>query len=104
MRISDWSSDVCSSDLHPEHGELAALDSGKELRARPLDPIAADAARNRGPFGIEIVGDERLRQRPHEHLGAIDDRSEERCVGKECGSTYRSRWSSDHEKKKAACE
>src|SRR3546814_18445178 len=27
-------------------------------------------------------------------------RSEERRVGKECGSTCRSRWSQDHEKKK----
>src|SRR3546814_14234239 len=31
---------------------------------------------------------------------AIEDRSEERRVGKECGSTCRTRWSPDHYKKK----
>src|SRR3546814_9023416 len=29
-------------------------------------------------------------------LAAFDERSEERRVGKECGSTCRSRWSPDH--------
>src|SRR3546814_3559310 len=76
MRISDWSSDVCSSDLQrlpwlPHH-------PSPMLRARPLPyiriPIAAAA-----PVGLSICG-----------------RSEERRVGKECVSTCRSRWSPYH--------
>src|SRR3546814_16687929 len=34
------------------------------------------------------------------YLYRVDDRSEERRVGKECGSTGRSRWSPYHEKQK----
>src|SRR3546814_833601 len=33
MRISDWSSEVCSSDLQ-HHGEVAAVDGGGDLRAQ----------------------------------------------------------------------
>src|SRR3546814_13093797 len=46
MRISDWSSDVCSSDLF-EPGEMMPLDRGDFLwreRARPLGGHASDAA------------------------------------------------------------
>src|SRR3546814_5077107 len=32
MRISDWSSDVCSSDLTPQIGERYALASGEAAR------------------------------------------------------------------------
>src|SRR3546814_17911024 len=39
MRISDWSSDVCSSDLHPRRGGLdtglPALHRGADARLRP---------------------------------------------------------------------
>src|SRR3546814_3754046 len=76
MRISDWSSDVCSSDLL--RGGV-----GGELAQRQRDRL--------GP------------RRPHyRHLlvPAIDAerlaRSEERRVGKECVSTCRSRWSPYH--------
>src|SRR3546814_15807364 len=66
MRISDWSSDVCSSELQrPRQVEargIAAL-------CQPLDRRAAW-------------------------------RSEERRVGKECVSPFRSRWSPYHLKKK----
>src|SRR3546814_8462011 len=73
MRISDWSSDVCSSDLHAG----AWLD-----HSRP----AASGHRNR------LCG-HRL-PHPSEPLSAR--RSEERRVGKECVSTCRSRWSPYH--------
>src|SRR3546814_7596142 len=66
MRISDWSSDVCSSDLQAlEHhtGPSSLLLSRQNL------PALAHAA---------------------------DTRSEERRVGKECVSTCRSRWSPYH--------
>src|SRR3546814_9661048 len=71
MRISDWSSDVCSSDL---------LFSNDDALADRL--IAAGKA-----------VDETLWRMP---LGEDYDRSEERRVGKECVSTCRSRWSPYH--------
>src|SRR3546814_5076771 len=67
MRISDWSSDVCSSDL-----TAARIVAGLTL----LYPRLAVHA---------------MLQRPIEQL-----RSEERRVGKECVSTCRSRWSPYH--------
>src|SRR3546814_8980008 len=66
MRISDWSSDVCSSDL--DHPRL----------------VARGAAQPRKPQSL-----------PQSGAGA-DPRSEERRVGKECVSTCRSRWSPYH--------
>src|SRR3546814_6048377 len=69
MRISDWSSDVCSSDLVPYH----------YMRAR-FRHAAGDYA---GAAADWLL------------LRAIW-RSEERRVGKECVSTCRSRWSPDH--------
>src|SRR3546814_8879739 len=76
MRISDWSSDVCSSDL--QHRSLAA-------EPRQDEPRQRGHARHR----------EQLRRRPRAHLPQQHrrDRSEERRVGKECVSTCRSRWS-----------
>src|SRR3546814_10544411 len=74
LRISDWSSDVCSSDLH-------GADRGRR-RARP-HPRHGPGARD----------DHRLHP-------ALLLRSEERRGGKECVSTCRSRWSPYHEKKK----
>src|SRR3546814_9034609 len=38
MRISDWSSDVCSSDLLPAIGPL---DAGADLSRRSFDPFPA---------------------------------------------------------------
>src|SRR3546814_6658286 len=71
MRISDWSSDVCSSDLGSCRARAPAahvrLDT--ERTSCLLDPL--------GPC-------------------AQSTRSEERRVGKECVSTCRSRWSPYH--------
>src|SRR3546814_8869694 len=89
MRISDWSSDVCSSDLGP---------------ARDILPHARERLVDRRPFDI-AGGDPGLRARIVDRRG--DDRaardvanealrSEERRVGKECVSTCRSRWSAYH--------
>src|SRR3546814_19658768 len=77
MRISDWSSDVCSSDL-PSAGPSASPMSRRIRRSR------AAASRSRGRAAAASP----LR------------RSEERRVGKECVSTCRSRWSPYHYKKK----
>src|SRR3546814_14634357 len=83
MRISDWSSDVCSSDL----GGLRRLTAGDQQRGekngqaqhiRHLTVLTPGLNRNRLMSGV---------------------RSEERRVGKECVSTCRSRWWPYHEKK-----
>src|SRR3546814_3508147 len=82
MRISDWSSDVCSSDLHAS----ASRDPCRGQAPGPkMDPRVKREDDSRGSGArrtTRIV------------------RSEERRVGKECVSTCRSRWSPDHEKKK----
>src|SRR3546814_18262225 len=86
MRISDWSSDVCSSDL-PFGAGIDRNDV--PARGGKLHRLAAGR-------GAEV-----------EHRPAFagaqqscGQRSEERRVGKECVSTCRSRWSPYHEKKK----
>src|SRR3546814_1909196 len=83
MRISDWSSDVCSSDLR----EVAA-------RARRRCPRFGE----RSAIGARVDGEERLALADDLPVGKVNrgDRSEERRVGKECVSTCRSRWSPDH--------
>src|SRR3546814_10073159 len=91
MRISDWSSDVCSSDLRGQDivaGAVEdAVDAGDLVRGRALAHALddRDAARDRR-FIFERHA--RLFRQPGEV-----QRSEERRVGKECVSTCRSRWS-----------
>src|SRR3546814_13849621 len=99
MRISDWSSDVCSSDLAPV-GDVAGL-AFDAMHATAIEDAteAVDVAaqlqpgRNFGAAGVGLaaVGEhvevERIAQ-----PGTLD-RSEERRVGKGCASTCRTRWS-----------
>src|SRR3546814_9270166 len=95
MRISDWSSDVCSSDLFPERdGEDDRLDVLHRLLRRDrhrTDPLGlfADCVRIRRTCQLDRMAgcDELAGER------AANIRSEERRVGKECVSTCRSRWS-----------
>src|SRR3546814_2799872 len=82
MRISDWSSDVCSSDLSAERWELV------EHEQQPVRSCAR--VQLLGQAAPDLVEDE-----PDERLGPAD-RSDERRVGKECVSTCRSRWSQYH--------
>src|SRR3546814_9624538 len=82
MRISDWSSDVCSSDLHL----LARVGRERQRdRVRLADDMMVDPVKPFEPLGREVV-----RHR------SIDPRSDERRVGKEYVSTCRSRWSPYH--------
>src|SRR3546814_3758670 len=67
MRISDWSSDVCSSDLQ--------VDVNGALNLNATNTVDAEARADASASG---------------------SRSEERRVGKECVSTCRSRWSPYH--------
>src|SRR3546814_14185147 len=98
MRISDWSSDVCSSDLKTpwDCGLLRAF-------ARPgvrLEPMTIGIHRSR--LSLQRPRRRRIFRRadPATSWGLRAFRSEERRVGKECVSTCRSRWSPYHKKKK----
>src|SRR3546814_4712584 len=77
MRISDWSSDVCSSDL--------SCATQRRLRSPP-PPCPR-------PVGGATSQSWPLSRRAW-YLASL--RSEERRVGKECVSTCRSRWSPYH--------
>src|SRR3546814_10479879 len=96
VRISDWSSDVCSSDLetinlsdyefwivvnHPLFKEA-------ECWTRARDVIDSELG-NRCAVGLEFYSKADIRV-------ARAERSEERRVGKECVSTCRSRWAPYH--------
>src|SRR3546814_12566535 len=99
MRISDWSSDVCSSDLR------AAADgrSAAPARHRSWGPPWARGNRltpspDFFPKGDAVDG-EIMVCWSQGNIAASQMRSEERRVGKECVSTCRSRWSPYHSKK-----
>src|SRR3546814_4143725 len=82
MRISDWSSDVCSSDLRKQ--------IENDLAARLAEAEAQIAATKQHALG-------NVRGIALDAAGAIvAQRSEARRVGKECVSTCRSRWSPYH--------
>src|SRR3546814_9780537 len=116
MRISDWSSDVCSSDLGyglrlenvPVENDEPALGQIRHqlLRNQIARSIEAGVTAQRVQF-VQPVADRDIGADRHDNVGearitAIADfvRSEARRVGKECVSTCRSRWSPHHYKKK----
>src|SRR3546814_7917523 len=90
MRISDWSSDVCSSDLY----DIWALELDRaelRYRFRQYSP----------PFYSFLYSAQSRPPRPKSRRIALDrchqpHRSEERSVGTECVSPCRSRWSPYH--------
>src|SRR3546814_15685802 len=99
MRISDWSSDVCSSDLYHQLEPLSSNQhEGFKTRAADTAPFLAKA------HAIPITVDEFVAcQRFYPIVFSVGEnpvplalRSEERRVGKECVSTCRSRWSPSH--------
>src|SRR3546814_11445498 len=118
MRISDWSSDVCSSDLHRHGFECARIDQSADHRLADLgergefahqplpvaDLIERDGALRRHPrgqFAGRAIFDDRA---PRVGEGGAGEHhaqptSEESRVGKEWVSTLRSRWSQYHYKK-----
>src|SRR3546814_18722442 len=99
MRISDWSSDVCSSDLRG----MAA-----KLHRDPLHAVGGELHQmfaDRGRAGEADLADHRAReQMPADHVGVandeLDDRSDKRRGGKECARTSRSWWSPYYQKNK----
>src|SRR3546814_10940950 len=99
-RISDWSSDVCSSDL------IGRRHMKEKLRQAIAEKIrlGIESALFRRPWaGNDLaafltVYARRIDSIDEGHGLADEIRSEERRVGKECVSTCRSRWSPYHEK------
>src|SRR3546814_11641696 len=108
MRISDWSSDVCSSDLtlcNLVTMKASVDEVASAFRARR--PPATNAAPGdvwKGGTGFVVREEAGERIMAAMHWGfprhSVNKRSEERRVGKECVSTCRSRWAPYHEKKK----
>src|SRR3546814_15631910 len=104
MRISDWSSDVCSSDL----GEPVLVESWSTAGIPSEVQISTDAgerwlgcstAVGGGGGTLVVVARDVTRAREVDRMKAdliSTVRSEERRVGKECVSTCRSRWSPYH--------
>src|SRR3546814_16777590 len=117
MRISDWSSDVCSSDLDAgERDPGHAIHLGRQEQAVPVDGTifveiidhvethhlafakADEGGRHRdvhaGHSGLAYVDDHGMLRNPQGHFGARPSRkrySEQRSVGQEGDSQSRSR-------------
>src|SRR3546814_14540846 len=101
MRISDWSSDVCSSDLAAQAlvwyrkaadaGHAGAQYTLGQMYYEGIGVEANDATARRWFSAAAAQGHREAQY----NLGvmAYVGRSEERRVGKECVSTCRSRWS-----------
>src|SRR3546814_6236832 len=99
MRISDWSSDVCSSDLVAHRGEGKL---GQRLRLHLQDLAVAgvrgaDEIAGQPTIGGRVcAGRQQVLVVELRHRVDLLKRSEESRVGKECVSTCRSRWSPYH--------
>src|SRR3546814_19071909 len=102
MRISDWSSDVCSSDLNLdiEQARINERISDVDYRQSKYDllPDLNGSASHSISFGrsvnpiTDVIDDQRISAGGF-NLNAKLLRSEERRVGKEGVSTGKSRWS-----------
>src|SRR3546814_13073256 len=111
MRISDWSSDVCSSDLRVRSGQRRSGVGHRRGGRQPCrvysfdemvtrsEQVAANLEAHgvgRGDCVVVMLGNQ---VELWESMLTTRCRSEERRVGKECVSTCRSRWSQYHEQK-----
>src|SRR3546814_13991450 len=95
MRISDWSSDVCSSDLGSQASQPATVDitASGDAAVQPAQVAVAPIE----PTGTAEVS---FQVTPSTSFACGSMRSEERRVGKECVSPCRSRGSPVHSKHK----
>src|SRR3546814_6637978 len=102
MRISDWSSDVCSSDLGVPHTVIVDNAGGHLMQHGRVDLLITGTDRTTATGDVANKIGTYLKA-----LAAVDNgvpfyvalpgtRSEERRVGKECVSTCTSRWSPYH--------
>src|SRR3546814_12940300 len=105
MRISDWSSDVCSSDREGLTAPLGAIDLWLEMGGKAT-LLASGTVGSKDKCRAIYQGGRwwllECRTAKGQALSADlkGARSEERRGGQECVSTCRSRWSPDHYKKK----
>src|SRR3546814_14281346 len=97
MRISDWSSDVCSSDLE-RAGFIRTAQDRFAFTHPPSQKRLLDLVKSPDPAGLafQTVGDGDRECPVLVARVTRQSRSEERRVGKECVSTCRSRWSPYH--------
>src|SRR3546814_14599192 len=108
MRISDWSSDVCSSDLAlgdalklAQPGakiDILVVDAKASTKGHGSEP-GADIARNLSRHGFDVTVPA-FSSDGENQSAVLVDRPEDRRVGKECVRTCRIRWSPSHLKKK----
>src|SRR3546814_2211320 len=105
MRISDWSSDVCSSDLigaMPTFNNIQALNTeddaqGLQSHLEDIETLLDEGLGMKEGIGTEFDLDNLLRMDGATQMDVLEkSRSEERRVGKECVSTCRSRWPPYH--------
>src|SRR3546814_13852282 len=102
MRISDWSSDVCSSDLIPPHfheRKLIRICNSLSLGNKPQTYMDIKAERALLIQEIQQVEDISLRKaiKAVLHYGLQNEgRTEERRVGTECVRTCKYRWSPEN--------
>src|SRR3546814_15840728 len=87
LRISDWSSDVCSSDLTTTGSSPPGATGCRPCSSPTASASSARWSSTRPPRATRCCG------------SGEPSRSEERRVGQECVSTCRSRWSTYHYKK-----
>src|SRR3546814_16964405 len=107
MRISDWSSDVCSSDLIL--GKAEFMNPGQSVTIRVFQGEREMAADNKMLAQFDIVGIPPAPRGVPQIAGTFDidangivsvpARSSGRCVGKGCVSQCRIRWSRVHSSK-----
>src|SRR3546814_14973284 len=108
MRISDWSSDVCSSDLTTDANnyqarvddarnqlntaisQLKSIASANGYNQQQLTEIQSQQANTVDTLKIRIGKIQDL------DPAVVSTRSKERSVGKECVQTFRTWWSPDH--------
>src|SRR3546814_13145978 len=109
MRISDWSSDVCSSDLLHDtikqavQQQLDGLTSRFEASTAKMAETWNSALTEHSTSLLRTVSQSQSELQAalvSQDEKRLTVRSEERRVGKECVSTCRSRWSPYHYKKK----
>src|SRR3546814_15077211 len=99
MRISDWSSDVCSSDLDLDDSNALKRALQKLIREHSVDNLVNNAAPGQGASLEQIkmaeldrMVDVNLRAPILLAQAVVPGRSEESRVGKEWVSTCSSRW------------
>src|SRR3546814_15014535 len=106
MRISDWSSDVCSSDLARApraFGVLGLVVDEQRLRrccAELPQALQEDRRLRLGQPKLRRTEHAVVEQREQRRADRRQVRWEERLFGKECCSPCRSRWSPAHSNKK----